>query len=167
MCNAREWPQQCWKCCANGSNIVALRFGNHGTKEMLGVVGSNVWPVSNFAQQLPTTHNNMQQSLQTDTICNIQQYWELLANNVVSILAFARGYTYESKIIPIIIVSSLYSVKWFMQCLEKFKETRYVRKYIHLTPLVPSPVKALISNPSCLFFCFYFFTPSFNTLVVQ
>ena len=24
---------------ANGSNIVALRFGDHGTKEMLGVVG--------------------------------------------------------------------------------------------------------------------------------
>ena len=34
--------QQCWKSCANGSNIVALRFGNHGTKEMLGVVGSKV-----------------------------------------------------------------------------------------------------------------------------
>ena len=29
----------CWKSCANGSNIVALRFGDHGTKEMLGVVG--------------------------------------------------------------------------------------------------------------------------------
>ena len=24
---------------ANGFNIVALRFGDHGTKEMLGVVG--------------------------------------------------------------------------------------------------------------------------------
>ena len=28
------------KGCTNGSNIVALRFGDHGTKEMLGVVGS-------------------------------------------------------------------------------------------------------------------------------
>ena len=27
------------KSCANGSNIVALRFGDHETKEMLGVVG--------------------------------------------------------------------------------------------------------------------------------
>ena len=27
---------------ANGSNIVALRFGDHRTKEMLGVVGSKV-----------------------------------------------------------------------------------------------------------------------------
>ena len=39
---------------------VALRFGDHGTNEMLGVVGPKVWPVSNFVQQLSTT-------------CNIQQ----------------------------------------------------------------------------------------------
>ena len=39
MCNERARPQKCWKSCANGSNIVALRFGDHGTKEMLGVVG--------------------------------------------------------------------------------------------------------------------------------
>ena len=39
MRNKRAWPQQCWKSCANGSNIVALRFGDQGTKEMLGVVG--------------------------------------------------------------------------------------------------------------------------------
>ena len=39
MCNECAWPQQCWKSCANGSNIVALCFGDHGTKEMLGVVG--------------------------------------------------------------------------------------------------------------------------------
>ena len=39
MCIARAWPQQCRKSCANGSNIVALRFDDHGTKEMLGVVG--------------------------------------------------------------------------------------------------------------------------------
>jgi len=39
MRNERALPQQCWKTCANGSNIVALRFSNHGTKEMLGVVG--------------------------------------------------------------------------------------------------------------------------------
>ena len=64
MCHARAWPQQCWKSfsCTNGSNIVTLRFNNHGTKEMLGVMGSNVWPVS-----------NMQQSVQTNATCNIQQ----------------------------------------------------------------------------------------------
>ena len=39
---ARAWPQQCRKSCANESNIVALCFGNHGIKEMLGVVGLKV-----------------------------------------------------------------------------------------------------------------------------
>ena len=33
-------------------------------------------------KQLPTSRNNMQQGVQT---CNIQQYWELLANNVASV----------------------------------------------------------------------------------
>ena len=42
MCNAGAWTQQSWKSCANGSNIVALRFSDHGTKEMLEVVGSKV-----------------------------------------------------------------------------------------------------------------------------
>ena len=42
MCDdACAWPQQCWKSCVNGSNIVALSFGDHATREMLGVVGSN------------------------------------------------------------------------------------------------------------------------------
>ena len=50
MCNASAWLSQCWKSCANGFKIVALRFDDHETKEMLGVVGSKVWPVSNFAQ---------------------------------------------------------------------------------------------------------------------
>ena len=36
--------------------------------------GLNVWPVSNFAQQLPTTRN-MQQGVPTDATCNIQQCW--------------------------------------------------------------------------------------------
>ena len=59
--NAHAWPQQCQKSSANASNIVALRFGDHGTKEILGVVGSKVRLVSNVEQQLPTANNNMQQ----------------------------------------------------------------------------------------------------------
>ena len=39
MRNESAWPQQCLKSRANGSNVVALRFGDHGLKEMLGVVG--------------------------------------------------------------------------------------------------------------------------------
>lgn len=42
MCNACEGPHHCWKSCVNGSNIVALRFSNYGTKEMFGVVDSKV-----------------------------------------------------------------------------------------------------------------------------
>ena len=87
MRNERARPQKCWKSCANGSNFIALRFGDHGRKEMLGVVGWKVWPVSNFAQQHATTSNNMQQGVQTDPKCNIQQCWELLANNVASVCA--------------------------------------------------------------------------------
>ena len=59
-CNARAWPQQCWKSCANGPNNVALRYGDHRTKEMLRIVDSKDWLVSNFAQQLPATRNNIQ-----------------------------------------------------------------------------------------------------------
>ena len=56
---------------------------------LLGVVASvctwlNVWSVLNFAQQLPTTRNNMPHGVETDATCNIQQCWESLANNVVS-----------------------------------------------------------------------------------
>ena len=39
MRNERARSQQRWKSCVNGSNIVVLRFGDQGTKEMLGVVG--------------------------------------------------------------------------------------------------------------------------------
>ena len=85
MRSERAWAPQCWKSCVNGSNIVALRFSDHGTQEMLGVVGWKVWPVSNFAQQHATTSNNIQQGVQTDATCNIQQCWELLANNVASV----------------------------------------------------------------------------------
>ena len=76
MCNWRAWlhgPNNVGKSCANRSNIVTLRFGDHGTKEMLGVTGSKVWPFLNFPQQLPTKCNNMQQGVQMDATCNNQQ----------------------------------------------------------------------------------------------
>ena len=53
-CDARAWSQQCCKSSAIGSNIVALRFGDHGTTEMLGVVGLAV-------DQSQTLRNNSQQ----------------------------------------------------------------------------------------------------------
>ena len=76
MCNARAWPQQCWRSCAiNGSNIVALRLGDHGTKEMLRVVGSEVGPVSNFAQQHATTCNRVCKRTQHVTSNNFESCW--------------------------------------------------------------------------------------------
>ena len=47
----------CWKSCANESNIVEPRFGDHRTKEMFEIACSKVWPVSNFAHQLPAIRN--------------------------------------------------------------------------------------------------------------
>ena len=76
MRNEHEWPQQCWKSCVNGSNIVALRFGDHRTKETWELLAEKFdW--------FQTLRNNMQQGVQTDATCNIQQCWELLANNCV------------------------------------------------------------------------------------
>ena len=37
--NIVETYSASWEGCANGSNIVVLRFGDHRTKEILGVVG--------------------------------------------------------------------------------------------------------------------------------
>ena len=58
MRNERAWPQQCWKSCANGS------------KETVG----SCWLKSLTGFKLcATTSNNMQQGVQTDATCNIQQ----------------------------------------------------------------------------------------------
>ena len=38
-----------------------------------------------------TLRNNMQQGVQTDATCNIQQCWELLANNVTSVCTGPYG----------------------------------------------------------------------------
>ena len=82
MCNAGAWPQQCCKSCADGSNIVALRFGDHGTRNC-GSCRLKFLSVSNFAQQHTTGCAN-------GRICNIQQ-WGLLANNFRSFRAGRAG----------------------------------------------------------------------------
>ena len=90
MRNERVWPQQCWKSCANGSNSVALRFGDHGTKEMLGVVAPVLAVMWKRMQYLPTmlgptgqrekdtTHKTF------ETMCNAHawppQCWKSCAN---------------------------------------------------------------------------------------
>ena len=42
ICSAHACPQQCTKSFANGSIIVAIRFGDHETKEMRKLFGSKV-----------------------------------------------------------------------------------------------------------------------------
>ena len=83
--SARAPAQHCWMCCANERNIVGPRFDDRETIEMLALVGSEVWPVSNFIQQLPTSRNNTQHGVQTLATCWAQQCCVLLVNNVANV----------------------------------------------------------------------------------
>ena len=69
---ARAWPQQCRKSCANGSNVVVLRFGDQGIKEMLGVVGLEVWPVSKLCA---TTRRKQHATGCSNGRDNVGNYW--------------------------------------------------------------------------------------------
>ena len=62
MGSAQAWSQNVRRAGVQ-TDAILLRYASAdpGTKEMLGFVGSKVWPVSNFEQQLPTTLYNMQQ----------------------------------------------------------------------------------------------------------
>ena len=68
MCNARAWPQQCWKSCAYGSNIV---FRSHAWMiteqkkwwELLAQKFDRFQPLRNHSQQHAKTYNNMQQGV--------------------------------------------------------------------------------------------------------
>ena len=86
MCNAPKRSQQCWNSCANGSNIAALRFGDHGTQRNVGSCWLERFTVFKLCARTPgpTTRKNTQQGVQTDATCNIQQCWEFLADNVVT-----------------------------------------------------------------------------------
>ena len=81
-------------CCANERNIVGRRFDDRETIEMLALVGSEVWPVSNFIQQLPTSRNNTQHGVQTVATCWAQQCCVLLANNVASVCTGLKTFSY-------------------------------------------------------------------------
>ena len=68
--------------CANGSNIVALRFSDSLDKRNVGSYCLN--RLTGF-KLCATTPNNMQQGVQINATCNIHQCWELLANNAILI----------------------------------------------------------------------------------
>ena len=117
MCNARAWTQQCWRSCANGSNVVALRFGHHGTKEMLGVAGSKVWLVSNFAQQLPTTCNRVCKRPGRVTSKNVGSCWPTMLR------PFAWDLTLMTAIA--FLTFSLPSPSWFSAWATKYTRQKY------------------------------------------
>ena len=48
--------------------------------------------VCKWIKQLPTNDNNMQQGVPMHPTCNIQQCWELLANNVQRPFACCGGF---------------------------------------------------------------------------
>ena len=52
---------------------------------MLGVAASLLAVVYKRMRQLPEARNSMQQGVQTDATCNIQQCWELLAKKDASV----------------------------------------------------------------------------------
>ena len=63
----------CWQWCANGCN------NSQQVWDLQCIVG-RIQPIS-----VCNPSNNMQQGVQTDATRNIQQCWELLANNVASV----------------------------------------------------------------------------------
>ena len=64
----------------NGFNNTGLRFGDHGTKEiLLGVV-----ELKEF-DRFQTLRNNVQQGVQTDATCNTPQFKEFLAKQFPSV----------------------------------------------------------------------------------
>ena len=77
-CNARAWSQQCWKSCANGSNIVALRFGDYGTKECCDLFAqkfNEFQTLHKNSQQHPKTCSGVCKRTQHVTLSNVGSCW--------------------------------------------------------------------------------------------
>ena len=108
MCNARRWSHQCWKSCVSASNIVALRFGDHGTKEILGGIDSKV-------TRFQILRNNYQQHV---TICNrvCKRTQHVKPNNVGScwptmLRPFPWGFTNQSSLTSTGDISSILPIR--------------------------------------------------------
>ena len=72
-----------------GPNNVGRAVQTHPTLlcDALAITEQNKcweWLAAKF-DRFQTLRNNMQQGVETDATCNIQQCWELLANNVASV----------------------------------------------------------------------------------
>ena len=69
------------------------------------------------AQQLPTTRDNMQQGVQTDATCNIQQCWELLACNVASVFKGLKKHCDSHSAVVVAIFPRYSVISIFLQLL--------------------------------------------------
>ena len=69
LCVAPTMLGELWK----RINIVVPCYGDHRTKINFGSCSLLVWPVSNFARQIPLATTSNRVCKQTDSTCNIQQ----------------------------------------------------------------------------------------------
>ena len=77
LCNARAWPQQCCEKCENGSNIVALRFGDHGKKKCWKLLAKKF-------DQFQTSCNNSKHTTTSNRVCKCKRTQQVTPNNVGS-----------------------------------------------------------------------------------
>ena len=72
ICNARAWPHQCLKSCANAGNIVALRFGEKNVgMELLAQKFDKFQTSYNSPQQQATTFTRVFKRTQHVTHDNV------------------------------------------------------------------------------------------------
>ena len=107
MCNARAWLQQCCKSCANGSNIVALRFGDHRKKKSWELLAQNFEPfqtLRNNTQQHATTSNMACKRTQHVTSSNVVGCWPAMLH------LFTRGMIHKKPPCIFPCVNDLFSI---------------------------------------------------------
>ena len=89
MRNERAWPQQCWKSCANGSNIAALNASAITEQkefwELLAEKFDRCQTLPNNTQQHPTTCKKVCKQTQHVTSNNVGSCWPTMLRR------FARG----------------------------------------------------------------------------
>ena len=62
VCNARTWPRQCWESCATDRTLLRYPSAITEQRKCWQLLTQKFEQVSNFEQQLSTTHSNMQQA---------------------------------------------------------------------------------------------------------
>ena len=95
-----------------------------------------------------TLRNNMQQGVQTDATCNIQQYWELMANNVASVCTGHKSkelsYTRNPASYPEVSLLTLPMVPCGSSPVTRFALASAMRKTKRLRRRLPETHKFLV-----------------------